>query len=66
MVGPGQVYAQPEIDPMTSGFRREDPPPTAKTHGSSQIGPGWSAVGSVKAENILPEVQIGSNYMFFS
>ena len=37
-VGPGRVYAQPATDQMTSGFRREDLSPTAKTHGSSRIG----------------------------
>ena len=51
---------------MTSGFRREDLPPIAKTHGSSRIGPDWLAIRSVEAENMLPEVQIGGNYIFFS
>ena len=40
-------------------------PKTRGVHGSSRIGPGWSTVGSVKVENMLPEVQIGGNYMFF-
>ena len=51
---------------MTSSFQREDLPPTAKTHGLSQIGLDWSVVESVEANKMLSEVQIGGKLHFFS
>ena len=43
----GQVYAQLATDPLTSGGRLNDPPPTADNLGSSRIGLRWMTVGLI-------------------
>ena len=44
LVGPGWVYAQSATDPLTSGGRLNDLPPTTDDLGSSQIGLRWTMV----------------------
>ena len=64
-IGPGRVYALTRDRPDDIGFPTRRPVADRKNPRVKSDRTGWSAVGSVEYENMLPEVQIGGNYMFF-
>ena len=49
---------------MTSGFRHDNPSPTAKTNGSGRIGLERLAIRSVEVDEVLPKVAFGQQSVF--